>query len=739
MAKNNLPTYGAPGWGATLNNYLRELEGRTSALESRLSTNTESDVTTVNTNYSGTGLITNDMKVYTQSSGENQNRVAKTETFALNEGSSLYFSNVNIFFEKTFTSQAKIFKHAGDLIYTIPALYEGVSVVTLSYDENNTLSVQIAGSIEETNQNTNLSDTTCRLGYLTKIGSNIYYTPSPAIANISFNDKIFLINNPSFRLYMNSTLPPLIAGGTLDTTIHPFDFSNEGLNYHKVSSTQEIISSLYYEDYCIHRYERDEGLSQYFMISINEQEEEVINTFGAPTLSKDYIYVYYVTLAGIVFVYQYRNPSNIVNKAALASEPIPMPSLLKTNYKWLQPIEAMRVTVSPYGSVITHMQGYMGISPQVPSVPPVAAIESRKWEHFSLWMDENNDDISSSIRFKPYVKNQDVTKNTIIINTSGNSVGETDSPGAFLYNYEFGEDLHFGASGADAKNNSIFSIVNEPTDDREYLQEGYRLKFNPNIYCLGGLTFRDNTADTFSKLNYNSFSIQDTQSKGATFLGFDGLITRSDTTYFSIDNEAFQGDPNLRFGIGKLKISANINSLNFDSYDFDSYIKIDRAGMEFFSNVNIDFKSRVSFAKDVLISNDSCLQINYILSDRKYKFEVDSDGNCAMVGDCSANSFIVTSDVRHKNLHSPFVDSGIDIIHQLPIYNYSLKTQPDKRTIGITAQDLQQVLPQLVDTSDESHYKINESKLVYVCMQAIKELHTEVSILKRQLKDLRGE
>ena len=122
--------------------------------------------------------------------------------------------------------------------------------------------------------------------------------------------------------------------------------------------------------------------------------------------------------------------------------------------------------------------------------------------------------------------------------------------------------------------------------------------------------------------------------------------------------------------------------------------------------------------------------INYDYDTSSYKFQVDAEGIC------SARTFEVTSDVRLKNLRSKFNESGLNIINELPIYNYSFKNKDDQLTIGITAQDLQKVLPQLVDSNNPDHLKIHETKLVYICMQAIKELQKELEELKIKISEV---
>lgn len=65
----------------------------------------------------------------------------------------------------------------------------------------------------------------------------------------------------------------------------------------------------------------------------------------------------------------------------------------------------------------------------------------------------------------------------------------------------------------------------------------------------------------------------------------------------------------------------------------------------------------------------------------------------------------------------------------LPIYRYDF-INGKKGQIGCVAQDLRAICPEIVDESDDGYLSIQESKIVYLLLQEVRELREEVDRLK---------
>jgi hypothetical protein len=96
-------------------------------------------------------------------------------------------------------------------------------------------------------------------------------------------------------------------------------------------------------------------------------------------------------------------------------------------------------------------------------------------------------------------------------------------------------------------------------------------------------------------------------------------------------------------------------------------------------------------------------------------------------GTITATDFNSTSDNRVKENISTF-ENGLETIKQLRGVNYTLK-ENGRKSIGVIAQELEEVLPQLV--KDGEIKSVNYNGLIGVLIEAVKELSMEIEELKR--------
>jgi hypothetical protein len=98
-------------------------------------------------------------------------------------------------------------------------------------------------------------------------------------------------------------------------------------------------------------------------------------------------------------------------------------------------------------------------------------------------------------------------------------------------------------------------------------------------------------------------------------------------------------------------------------------------------------------------------------------------------GTITATNFNTTSDLSVKENVST-VENALETISQLRGVNYTWK-ETQKPAIGVIAQELQKVLPQLV--ADGEIKSVNYNGLIGVLIEAVKELSAEVEELKKQI------
>lgn len=95
-----------------------------------------------------------------------------------------------------------------------------------------------------------------------------------------------------------------------------------------------------------------------------------------------------------------------------------------------------------------------------------------------------------------------------------------------------------------------------------------------------------------------------------------------------------------------------------------------------------------------------------------------------------ASYFNATSDKRLKHNIKDYVCPKS--ILDLPIKEYEYISAPGKVHIGCMAQDLQEICPELVNTNDNGYLVIEESKLVYLLIQEVKNLKEKIERLENK-------
>jgi len=104
-----------------------------------------------------------------------------------------------------------------------------------------------------------------------------------------------------------------------------------------------------------------------------------------------------------------------------------------------------------------------------------------------------------------------------------------------------------------------------------------------------------------------------------------------------------------------------------------------------------------------------------------------NDTNITTTGDVSATNFNSTSDVTLKQDVS-VIDNALEMISQLEGVSWRWK-ETLKPSLGVTAQNVEEVAPELV--SNEDHKTVNYNGLIGILIEAVKELKSEVDELKR--------
>ena len=123
---------------------------------------------------------------------------------------------------------------------------------------------------------------------------------------------------------------------------------------------------------------------------------------------------------------------------------------------------------------------------------------------------------------------------------------------------------------------------------------------------------------------------------------------------------------------------------------------------------------------------------------------VPASGSVAMVvqGQLNANGTIYNSDVRYKkNIHT--LEGSLEKIMQLRGVEYEMRTKDfpamqfsDGAQVGLIAQEVEKLVPQVVSTNADGYKSVDYAKLVPVLIEGMKAQQQEIELLKKQVASL---
>jgi len=115
-----------------------------------------------------------------------------------------------------------------------------------------------------------------------------------------------------------------------------------------------------------------------------------------------------------------------------------------------------------------------------------------------------------------------------------------------------------------------------------------------------------------------------------------------------------------------------------------------------------------------------------------------------VAGDIIANSIAGSSDARFKTNVFP-IENPLQKVLQLRGVTFDWKTKefperafPEKRSVGFIAQEVEQVLPEVVQTENntEGYKSVQYDKVVALLVEAIKEQQKQIEQLQQKVKEL---
>lgn len=103
---------------------------------------------------------------------------------------------------------------------------------------------------------------------------------------------------------------------------------------------------------------------------------------------------------------------------------------------------------------------------------------------------------------------------------------------------------------------------------------------------------------------------------------------------------------------------------------------------------------------------------------------------------CQAVTFNSTSDERYKK-DIVKIDNALGKLHRLNGYDFTFK-DTDKKSSGVIAQEVEKVMPQLVDEGDDGRLTVQYGNMVGLLIEAIKEQQTQIDDLKSEIQSMKS-
>ena len=210
-------------------------------------------------------------------------------------------------------------------------------------------------------------------------------------------------------------------------------------------------------------------------------------------------------------------------------------------------------------------------------------------------------------------------------------------------------------------------------------------------------------------------------------LHLSGLISVSGTTVIdssrNINGETITGD----------KIKTDKYSISAPRYDCSFYVLQSQhwyghSGSQVMylgessNNIRTRGKMRVGSNADV---------------DSGYRFQV--DGSVKVSDDILASGNVTAySDINLKD-NITNIDNALEKVNAIRGVTYDRIDQDNTRHAGVIAQEVEEVLPEVVHTDDEGIKSVAYGNMVGLLIEAIKEQQTQINELKAQIDTLKGE
>ena len=189
----------------------------------------------------------------------------------------------------------------------------------------------------------------------------------------------------------------------------------------------------------------------------------------------------------------------------------------------------------------------------------------------------------------------------------------------------------------------------------------------------------------------------------------------------------------------------------YDYYDYWTIAAEDTAGTANVSSTNTvtftsgDYQTVTRSGTEIIITGEKG---NYVAGngiqltstgstgDRTIEWSGTYTGNVVITGDVEATGTVCsTSDFRVKD-NIKTIENALDKVDSLRGVSY---TKDGKAEVGVIAQEVEEVVPEVVHTNEAGMKSVAYGNLVGVLIESVKELKAEIEDLRSQLNSKNGD
>lgn len=226
------------------------------------------------------------------------------------------------------------------------------------------------------------------------------------------------------------------------------------------------------------------------------------------------------------------------------------------------------------------------------------------------------------------------------------------------------------------------------------------------------------------KSNNEALHLKNTDGRIASFYSYNCLLRKENT--FNNTNifngiVKFNNPINIMKGCSGATISNDLNFFTLSGNDLIVNNKTIFNGITNFDN-STNFNNTTQFTEEAVFGNGVIINDSDVIV---------NNGNVT-----SSGGFFDTSDERLKNIENEINVNLDDIKNIKKFYFYYNHDDKKEKHIGVSAQDVEKIYPEITNINNEGYLTVDYSKLSVIALKAIDVLSEENNTLKTKLIDL---